>query len=164
MMEKRESEAHARLADVMKEHLPNTFTNFSTAVLIWLFGVLVYLPLAHRIESIEVPLICGLTVLIGFSVFVFRGFDGFRRLLDAGSDVLAYEYRRRREKVKFSIDQLKTVARCIVYVVSVLIIYGLYSPLLATIYPSLSGLVFIPVILWIFWMIFKSVTTLTTGE
>ena len=85
-MEKRESEAHARLADVMKEHLPNTFTN------------------------------------------------------------------------------LKTVTRCIVYVVAVLIIYGLYSPLLAAINPSLSGLVFIPVILWIFWMIFKSVTTLTTGE
>ncbi|MCK4320159.1 hypothetical protein KAW11_00945, partial [Candidatus Bathyarchaeota archaeon] len=78
MMERGESEARARLADVVKEHLPNTFTNFSTAVLIWLFGVLVYLPLAHRIESIEVPLICGLTVLIGFSVFVFRGFDGFR--------------------------------------------------------------------------------------
>ncbi len=164
MMERGESEARARLADVVKEHLPNTFTNFSTAVLIWLFGVLVYLPLAHRIESIEVPLICGLTVLIGFSVFVFRGFDGFRCLLDAGSDVLAYEYRRRRKKVKFSIDQLKTVTRCIVYVVAALIVYGLYSPLLAAIYPSLSGLVFIPVILWIFWMIFKSVTTLTTGE
>lgn len=163
MMEKGEAEARARLADAVKKHLPNAFTNLSTAVLIWLFGVLVYLPFAYRIESIEVPLICGLTVLIGFSVFVFRGFDGFKRLLDAGSDVLAYEYRRRREKVKFSVDQLKTVARCIVYVVAVLIVYGLYSPLLATVYPSLSGLVFIPVILWIFWMIFKAVTTLTTS-
>jgi len=163
-MEKGEAEARARLADAVKEHLPNAFTNLFTAVLIWLFGALVYLPLAYRIESIEVPLICGLTVLIGFSVFVFRAFDGFRRLLDAWSDVLAHEYRRRREKVKFSVDQLKTVARCIVYVVAVLIVYGLYSPLLAAIYPSLSGLVFIPVILWIFWMIFKSVTTLTIGE
>lgn len=162
-MEKGEAEARARLADAVKEHLPNAFTNLFTAVLIWLFGVLVYLPAARRIESIEVPLICGLTVLIGFSVCIFRGFDGFRRLLDAGSDVLAYEYRRRREKVKFSVDQLKTVARCIVYVVAVLIIYGLYSPLLVAIYPSLSGLVFIPVILWIFWMIFKAVTALTTG-
>jgi len=163
MREEGEPETRARLADAVNEHLPSTFTNLSTAVLIWLFGVLVYLPAARRIEPIEVPLICGLTVLIGFSVFVFRGFEGLRRLLDASSGVLAYEYKRRREKVKSSIEQLKTVARCIVYVVAVLIIYGLYSPLLAAIYPSLNGLVFIPVILWIFWMIFKAVTTLTAG-
>ncbi|MEA2090626.1 MAG: hypothetical protein U9O89_07740 [Thermoproteota archaeon] len=164
MSEEEEAEARAELADTMKKHLPNTFRNLSTAVLIWLFGVLVYLPAARRIESTEVPLICGLTVLIGFSVFVFRGFDGFRCLLDASSDVLAYEYRRRRKKVKASIEQLKTVTRCVVFVVAALIIYGLYSPLLAAIYPSLSGLMLVLVILWIFWMIFRVITTLTAGK
>lgn len=145
-----------------KEHLPNTLINLSTAAIIWLFGALVFLPAAYRIEPVGLPLFCSLILLIGFSIFIFRAVDGLRRLLDAASGVLAYEYRRRRKEVKFSVGQLKTAVRYIAYVVITLIIYALYWPLLGSIHPSLSGLVFIPVFLWISWVIFRTVTALTT--
>jgi hypothetical protein len=151
-----EREARDKLISIAREHLPSTLVKLFTAVLIWLFGALVFLPAAYRIVPVGLPLACGLTLLIGFSIFVFKAFGGLRLLLESTSDVLAYEYMRRR-KVKIPIERLKTVVRCIIYVVAALILYALYSPFLAAIHPSLSGLVLVLIVLWIFWMLFKSV-------
>jgi hypothetical protein len=151
-----EREARDKLISIAKEHLPSTVINLSTALLIWLFGVLVFLPAAYMIAPRELPLACGLILLIGFSIFVFKAFGGLRLLLEATSDVLAYEYMRRR-KTKIPIERLKTAVRCIIYVVVALILYALYSSFLAAIHPSLSGLVLITIVLWIFWMLFKTV-------
>lgn len=151
-----ESEARDKLISTAREHLPSTLINFSTAVLIWLFGALVFLPAAYRIDPVGTPLICSLIVLTGFSIFVFRAFGGLRLLLKSTSDVLAYEYIQRR-KAKIPVERLKIVVRCLIYVVAASILYVLYSPFLAVIHPSLSGLVLITIVLWIFWMLFKAV-------
>jgi len=154
-----EREARDKLISTAREHLPSTLINLSAAVLIWLFGALVFLPAAYMIAPRGLPLACSLILLIGFSVFIFKAFSGLRLLLEATSDVLAYEYIRRR-KTKIPIERLKTVVRCIIYVVATLILYALYSPFLAAIHPSLSGLVLITIVLWIFWTLFKAVNAL----
>jgi len=151
-----EKEARDKLSIIAREQLPNTLTNISTAVLIWLFGALVFLPAAYRIAPEELPLACSLILLTGFSIFVFRAFSGLRLLLEATSDVLAYEYIRMR-KTKIPIERLKIAVRCIIYVVITLVLYALYSPFLVAIHPSLSGLVLIIIVLWIFWTLFKAV-------
>ena len=151
-----EKEARDKFISIAREHLPSTLINLSTAVLIWLFGALVFLPAAYRIEPKGVPLACSVILLIGFSIFVFRAFGGLRLLLESTSDVLAYKYMRRK-KEKIPIEKLKTVVRCIIYVVAALILYALYSPFLTAIHPSLNGLVLITIVLWVFWMLFKTV-------
>jgi hypothetical protein len=156
-----EREARNKLISIAREHLPSTVINLSTAVLIWLFGVLVFLPAAYRIAPRELPLACGLILLVGFSIFVFKAFGGLRLLLESTPDVLAYEYIRRR-KAKIAVERLRTVVRCIIYVVAALILYALYSPFLAAIHPSLSGLVLVTIVLWIFWMLFKTVNACIT--
>ena len=156
-----EREARNKLISIARERLPSTVINLSTAVLIWLFGVLVFLPAAYRIVPRELPLACGLILLVGFSIFVFKAFGGLRLLLESTPDVLAYEYIRRR-KAKIAVERLRTVVRCIIYVVAALILYALYSPFLAAIHPSLSGLVLVTIVLWIFWMLFKTVNACIT--
>ncbi len=151
-----EREARDKLISTAREHLASTLINLSTAVLIWLFGALVFLPATHRIAPVGLPLACSLILLIGFSIFIFKAFSGLRSLLEPTSDVLAYEYIRRR-KTKIPIERLKIAVRCIIYVVITLFLYALYSPFLATIHPSLSGLVLIIIVLWIFWTLFKAV-------
>lgn len=164
-MTEEEKEARRILADVVKENLPGTFTKLSIAILVWLFGTLVFLPAAHRIDPTRTPLICGLIVLIGFSIFLFGAVGGLRRLLDATSSFLAGEYRKSRQKPMFSLQQSKVGINCILYVVVTIIIYALYWPLLRALHTSLAGLVFILVFLWISWTIFRTITTLTTrGE
>jgi hypothetical protein len=156
-----EREARDKLISIAREHLPSTLINLSTALLIWLFGVLVFLPAAYRIAPRELPLACGLILLVGFSIFVFKAFGGLRLLLESTPDVLAYEYIRRR-KTKIPIERLRTLVKCIIYVVAALILYALYSPFLATIHPSLSGLVLVTIVLWILWMLFKTVNACVT--
>ena len=151
-----ESEARDKWISIAREYLPSTLVNLSTAVLIWLFGVLVFLPAAYRIEPRELPLACGLILLVGFSIFIFKAFGGLRLLLESTPDVLAHEYIRRR-KAKISVERLKAVVRCTIHVVATLVLYVLYSPFLAVIHPSLSGLVLVTMVLWIFWTLFKTV-------
>lgn len=151
-----EREARDKLIHVATEHLPNTLINLFTAMLIWLFGALVFLPAAYKIAPAGLPLACGLILLAAFSIFIFKALTGLRPLLEATSHVLAYEYTRRR-KTKLPIQGLKTVAKCLIDVAAALILYALYSPFLATIHPSLSGLVLTTTVLWICWMLFKAV-------
>ena len=151
-----ERQARDKLISVAREHLPRTLINLSTAVLIWLFGVLVFLPAAYQIAPRELSLACGLILLAGFSIFIFKAFGGLRLLLESTPDVLAYEYIRRR-KAKISVERLKVVVKCTIHVVATLTLYVLYSPFLAVIHPSLSGLVLVTIVLWIFWTLFKTV-------
>ena len=154
-----EREARDKLFSIAREQLPSTLINVSTAVLIWLFGVLVFLPAAHLITPRGLPLACSLILLITFSIFVFRAFGGLQLLLKATSDVLAYEYARRM-KTKIPIERLRIVVGCLMFVAAILVLFALYSPFLVAIHPSLSGLVLITIVLWIFWRLFKAINAL----
>ena len=155
-----EMEAREKLISVSREHLPATLVNVFIALLIWLFGVLVFLPAAYQITPRGVPLAISIIVLIGFSVFVIRAVNsGLILLLDSTSNVLAYKYKRWKNP-KLSIEKLKDTFKNVVYVVAALILYLLYSPFLLTMHPSLNGLVLITVILWIFWTTLKTVNTM----
>jgi len=154
-----ENEARENLISVSREHLPDTLINLFVALLIWLFGILVFLPAAYSISPRGLPLLCSLIILVGFSLFIFRSFDGLQPLLNSTSDFLAYVYIRRRN-AKVQVERLKTASRSISYVITALILYLLYSPFLVAIHPALNGLVLIPIILWIFWTLFKTVNVL----
>jgi len=154
-----ENEARENLISVSREHLPDTLINLFVALLIWLFGILVFLPAAYSISPRGLPLLCSLIILVGFSLFIFRSFDGLQPLLNSTSDFLAYVYIRRRN-AKVQVERLKTASRSISYIITVLILYLLYSPFLVAIHPALNGLVLIPIILWIFWTLFKTVNVL----
>ena len=154
-----ENEARENLISVSREHLPDTLINLFVALLIWLFGILVFLPAAYSISPRGLPLLCSLIILVGFSLFIFRSFDGLQSLLNSTSDFLAYVYIRRRN-AKVHVERLKTASRSISYVITALILYLLYSPFLVAIHPALNGLVLIPIILWIFWTLFKTVNVM----
>ncbi|MDH5450423.1 MAG: hypothetical protein OEZ29_01080 [Candidatus Bathyarchaeota archaeon] len=147
------------LISTAREHLPNTLINLFTAALIWLFGALVFLPAADRIEPVGLPLLCSLILLTGFSIFIFKAFRGLSCLLEATSEILA-KYIQRRKETEISTERLRSVFGCMIHVVAVLVVYALYSPLLAAIHPSLAGLALIPVVLWVFWMLFRTMTAL----
>ena len=159
-----EREAREMLISVSCEHLSVTLMDIFVALLIWLFGLLVFLPAAYQITPRGVPLAIGIIVLIGFSVFVIRAVNsGLILLLDSTSNVLAYKYKIWKNP-KLSIEKLKDTFKNVVYVVAALILYLLYSPFLLTIHPALNGLVLITVILWIFWTALKTVNTMLLNQ
>lgn len=159
-----EREAREMLISVSREHLSVTLMDIFVALLIWLFGLLVFLPAAYQITPKGVPLAISIIVLIGFSVFVIRAINsGLIVLLDSTSNVLAYKYKSWK-KPKISIEKLKDIFKNVVYVAVALILYLLYSPFLLTIHPSLNGLVLITVIIWIFWVTLKTVNIMLLNQ
>jgi hypothetical protein len=150
-----EKEAREKLLSLSRKHLSEVLVYLFVALLIWLFGTLVFLPTANQILGQSIPLATSLVILVAFTIFIVKALNrGLMPLLDSASDVLAYEYRNWRN-LKTSIKKLQSTVRDIVYIISIFILYLLYSPLLITIHPALNGLMLIPIIIWIMWTIFK---------
>jgi hypothetical protein len=159
-----EIQAREKLKSVSEQHLPDILTNLSIAFVIWLFGVLVFLPAAYQILPQRIPLATSLIILIGFSIFIARAIDkGLPILLDSASKVLVYDYKKRR-KSQLSNQKLQPIIKSIVSITSLIILYLLYSPLLYPIHPSLNGLVLIPIILWIMWSTIRIINTLLVAK
>jgi hypothetical protein len=151
-----EKESREKLFSLSKKHLSKVLISLFTAFLIWLFGILVFIPFAQQILPQRIPLAISLTIFVAFSFFIKKSYDnGLLKLLDSTSDVLAYEYKNWK-KSETSIQKLKPIIHNIVYVLTVILLYLLYSPLLTIIHPALNGLVMIPIILWIMWTIIKT--------
>ena len=154
-----ENEAKDNLKTILIEYLPTTTSNLLAALLIWLFGVLVFIPAAKQILPQRIPLAISLIILIGFTVFIVRAINsGLKSMLKSIADVISINYKNWR-KSKISITQLQVNFKHMVYIAATLFIYFLYCPFLTTINSALNGLVLIPIILWIFWTIMKIINT-----
>ena len=150
-----EKEAKENLNKKLTEHLPSVATNFFAAILIWLFGVLVFIPASKQILPQRIPLATSLIILIGFTIFIIRTIDnGLASLVKSTASVISLKYKKWRNS-KISVKQLYVAVKHMVYIAVTLLIYLLYSPLLITINPALNGLVLIPLILWIMWTLMK---------
>jgi len=154
-----QNEAKDKFTAALKEYLPTASSNLLAALLIWLFGVLVFIPAAKQILPQRIPLATSLIVLIGFTFFVIRTINsGLKSMLKSIADVFSINYKNWR-KSEISITKLQIAFKHMIYIATTLFIYLLYSPFLTTINPALNGLVLIPIILWMLWTITNIVNT-----
>ncbi len=149
--------SHSKQSASVKEYLPEIAVNLSTAALTWLFGVLVFLPIAARIDPVGLPMLISLIILSAFSLFLIKGSKGLGNVLNAASDVLAYEWTRRRKgsKEKNLMEKTKMRIKVALRSATIVIIYLLYSPLLVTIHPAINGIAVIITIMGILWTLLK---------
>lgn len=126
----------------------------STAALVWLFGVLVFLPLAEDINPDRLPRLLSLTVFLAFSIFLVRGLKGFSIFLDAASKSIASELAQRGKLEETDIKEKRI--RAALEAASLVVIYLLYSPLLLSFHPSINGIAIILTLLAILWTIDRS--------
>ena len=126
----------------------------STAALVWLFGVLVFLPLAEDINPDRLPRLLSLIVFLAFSIFLFRGLNGFSIFLDAASKSIASELAQRGKLDETDIKEKRI--RAALEAASLVVIYLLYSPLLFSFHPSINGIAVILTLLAILWTINRS--------
>ena len=121
----------------------------STAALVWLFGVLVFLPLAVDIDPEGLPRLISLIVFVAFSVFLLRGLRGVPSLLDAASKELTGELAQRGKLDKA--DRRDKRVRIALEAASIIVVYLLYSPFLSSFHPSINGIAIILTVLAILW-------------
>lgn len=142
----------------LRTHGPVTFHNFLAALLVWLFGVLVFMPIASSLNW-QTGLLCSLIVFVTFTTFMYRATLGFKRLIDAFSFFPARKYGLKR-----GIDQEEalTLFRYAFYIIFTLIVYALYFPFLTSFHFAISGIVLIVILIWIFFLALRILSILSS--
>jgi hypothetical protein len=122
------------------------------AALIWLFGVLVFIPTAAEIGA-NAELVVTLIILAAFTTLDLKALPGTKNLIDAFAVFPARKY-----LVKKGIPKENAVAasKQLLYIAAIIIGYLLYFPFLARLHPALNGIALILVVITIFLLTIKT--------
>jgi hypothetical protein len=134
--------------ECLKTYGAKTIHNLLAAFLVWLFGNLVFIPLASTFNW-QTKAFCSATFFIAFTLLVTRALPSLKRLIDTFSIFPARKY---STKKKLSYENSLILFRHVFYIVSIIIIYLLYFPFLTNFHPSISGIVLILMLIWIFFL------------
>jgi len=128
-----------------------TLHSLLSAFLIWLFGVLVFIPLASSLNR-QTEVFCTLIFFVAFTLLILRAFPGLKKIIDAFSLFPARKY---SVKKGLSHENSVVLFRHLFYIILIAIFYLLYFPFLANFHPSISGIVLILALIWIFFLIMR---------
>jgi len=132
----------------------DSIVSVSAAVLVWLFGVLVFLPLAEDIDPDGLPLLVTLVVFVAFTVFLVRGLKGFSNLIDTASETMVKKLIRRKRMDRT--QRMRIRIKIALEAASIAVVYLLYSPMLSRIHPSVNGIGMIIALLGIGWILLRN--------
>ena len=135
----------------------DSIVSVSAAVLVWLFGVLVFLPLAEDIDPDGLPLLVSLVIFVTFTVFLVRGLKGFSNLIDTASETMVKKLIRRKRRDRT--QRMRIRIKIALEAASIAVVYLLYSPMLSRIHPSVNGIGTIIALLGIGWILLRNAGT-----
>lgn len=142
----------------LKTYGPTTFRILLAALLTWLFGVLVFIPIASSINQLA-GFFCSLIIFVAFTVFLCASLPAFKKTVDALSILPGRKY---GSKLKIKYKDSITLFKNIAYLVFSIILYGFYLPLLTNVHPAFSGIVLILVLIWMLSLVIKTVSILSS--
>jgi MFS family permease len=137
-----------KFQEQLRSHGPKTFQNLLSAVLMWLFGNLVFIPLADTLGW-QTRILCTLLFFVTFTILILAALPDLRKLIDSFSVLPAKKVSR---KSGLDYKSSTILSRNILQILLALIFYLLYSPFLASFHPSINGIALILVLVWIFFL------------
>ncbi len=133
------------------------------AILLWLFGNLIFMPIAEGIHWFGYPLTQILTFIImaGLAFFVVKILADTRRAVDALAALVACEIGAPYDVTQKEVGHYKTALRGILYVIIVSLAFLLFADYLTRIHPALSGVVLIAIVGWSIFQIWRTVKAIS---
>ncbi len=147
----------ANFSIVLRTRGPLAINLLLSALFFWLFGNLVFIPLAGSINQ-ETRSFVTLIFFIIFSILIVSAIPGIKVLLDSFSVFPARKYGLKKG---LNLQESVILTRYIFYVVASIILYLLYYPFLNNFHPAISGLLLIIVLVWIFFVLYGITSILT---
>ncbi len=144
----------------IRESFPKILVNLAIAVLIWLFAVLVFQPLANTLGNPFIFGLVGMSSIISAIVIIALAIILLRVLkevadLTGGIASLTALYFARGETSETKLEKFRTGFRGIGYVIVAVIAYLFFLPLIAGLHPALAGIILILVLIWAILMLFR---------
>jgi len=129
-----------------REELPTLGVTIVVAILIWVFGTFVFVPLAKGISFLgQYPLdtIISVIILVALIIVILRAFASILRLSTGLSEYSAVEIGRRYPESmdRHSVSRIGMFLRSIIYVVVIVLIFVLLQGYLNAISPILTGVI-----------------------
>ncbi len=140
----------------LRSYGSKTLHNLLAAFLVWLFGNLVFIPLARSLNW-QTEVICSLAFFIAFTIFVIRALPGLKKLADAFSPFPARKY---GSKKGISYENSLVLFRYVFYIISAVALYLLYLPFLTNFHPSINGVVLILLLIWLLFLALRILSVL----
>ena len=157
-MESSAREEVENFIEYLKIHGTRTFHNLLSALLIWLFANLVFIPLASSLNW-QTRVFCTLLFFVFFTIFILKALPCFKGLIDNFS---VFPARKFGLKKGLSYENSLRLFRHVLYLVSSLILYLLYFPFLTSFHPSINGVFLILLLVWIFLLLFRIMQVLSS--
>ena len=158
---------YERISKESKEALvgavPSITVGVIAAILLWLFGQLIFIPISEGIYWFGYPLTQILTfiILVGLAIFVVKILADVRRAVDGIAGLAACEIGAPYDVTPAEVEHYKTALRGILYVIIVSLAFLLFSDYLARIHPALSGVVLIAIVVWAIFEIWRAVKAIS---
>lgn len=135
----------------LRSHGQKTLTSLFAALLIWLFGILVFIPIAESLNW-QTRVFVSMLFFFAFSLSIVKTLRGLKELID----VFAYFLARKYSVAKgLNHENALTLFRHLLYIICSLIFYGFYSPFLTNFHPTVNGIVLIAVLVLTFFLLLR---------
>lgn len=140
------------------ESLPDIAVNITAAILIWLFGTLIFLPLSKGqvfLETVSMAKVVAGALIVALALIFLRVFTEIRGMVNALSG-LATVYISGNGSNEEDIVRYQEALSGVAYVLVSVVAYMFFVPFLEAIAPVLSGIVLLLIVIWGIIVLFKA--------
>jgi hypothetical protein len=133
------------------------------AILVWIFGMLVFLPIAEGMtdEFMGYPIhaIVSFVIVVALAVIIFAIFVDIRRLTGAAAGLMAYHFGKASGETHVeSYKNYRTALDGIIYIVVMVLAFLLFASFLAEIHPAIPAILLILIVIWAIFSLWRSMT------
>jgi hypothetical protein len=160
--EKFGSDMYLESARAVRQVGARVVLSVGTAILIWIFGNLVFLPIAkgltQQFMGYPVHSIISFIIVVALAIIVLTVFVDIRRLTGGLAGVLAYQVGKVGREVNIeNYNNYRTALDGILYVIVVSLAYLLFAGYLAEIHPAIPAVLLILIVIWAIFALYRSV-------
>jgi len=155
------AEMYVESAKALREVGARVALSVGAAIIIWVFGQLVFIPISKGMEPIfagyPMDTIVSFILIVALAVIIFTVFLDIRKLTDGIAGVLAYEFGKASGEIKVeSLRHYRIALDGILYVVIVSLTYLLFASYLGRIHPAIPAIVLILIVVWAVFALWRS--------
>lgn len=155
------SKMYLESAKAVREVGARVILSVGAAILIWLFGTLLFIPLAQGMEQIffgyPVGAIISFIFVAALAIIIFGVFVDVRRLTSGLAGVLAYQFGKVSGEINVeSYRHYRTALDGVIYVFVVVLTYLLFANYLAQIHATIPAVLLILIVLWSIFALWRS--------
>ena len=161
------SEMYLESAKALRQVGARVFLSIGAAILIWIFGEMVFLPIAKGMtqEFMGYPVhsIISFIIVVALAIIIFTVFIDIRRLTGGMAGVLAYHFGKASGEIGVeTYKNYRTALDGVLYVIIVSLAYLLFANYIAEINPVIPAVLLILIVIWAIFALWRSCKAIAT--